>query len=415
MIHRLRDAIVIPFSGFFLQARSLRGHINFLKKKRAAKNRKSLFGIERLLSDNQVRNILDSIPTCHLEDAQDDLIFKMQRSAVLKDFRKSIHVRGEQPINLGYLLPLDGLETFRSEKIHCPSCCVAHHKDGRIDYFHRVLLSGLVHPKKNLFLPLTQEFIVKQDGSEKEDCERNAAKRWLRKFRKKHPQLPVTILGDDAFCTQPYICALREALCGFVLCCQPGSHKTLFEWVETARQGGDLITVTKKVRVGRRLCVATCEYMNNVPLKDGEDAIKVNFVHLTIRDRITNEVVGVYSFVTDFLLTKGNCMEIASVGRKRWKIENEGNNTLTNNGYQIKHNFGHGKQNASQNFVLLALLAFMMHEILSYVDQEGFSKVRKAMDSLYECFYRLLGTFSLVGVNDWERFYEVALEGLDSS
>ena len=65
--HSLRDAIFVIFSGFFLQARSLRGHINFLKKTQARKNKKSLFNIHTIPTDNQVRNILDPIPTTHRE------------------------------------------------------------------------------------------------------------------------------------------------------------------------------------------------------------------------------------------------------------------------------------------------------------------------------------------------------------
>ena len=42
-IHSIRDAIFVSFSGFFLQARSLKGHINFLKKTKASRNKKSLF------------------------------------------------------------------------------------------------------------------------------------------------------------------------------------------------------------------------------------------------------------------------------------------------------------------------------------------------------------------------------------
>jgi len=37
----------------------------------------------------------------------------------------------------------------------------------------------IVAPGHNMVLPLTSKFITPQDGAEKQDCERNAAKRWL--------------------------------------------------------------------------------------------------------------------------------------------------------------------------------------------------------------------------------------------
>lgn len=411
-IHSIRDAIFVSFSGFFLQARSLKGHINFLKKTKASRNKKSLFNILTIPTDNHVRNILDPIPTTYFEKAQDDIIFKMQRSGALKEFKKVLRHEG-QTIEMGHLIGLDGFEYFRSKAIHCDHCCQVHHKDGTIDYFHRALLGGLIHPTQNLFLPIVQEFIIKQDGCEKEDCERKAAKRWLQKFREKHPHLPATILGDDAFCTQPYICDLRHNRCGFILSCQPGSHKTLFDWIAGLRQVGDLLVKEEKFREGKNWYIATYEYANHVPLRDGEDAIYVNFVQVTICEKMTGKRVGIHSFVTDFILTPETCIEIAITGRRRWKSENEGNNTLTNNGYHLKHSFGHGKQNESHNFVLLNLIAFMIHVILAYVGQEGYSSLQKAMDTLYECFERIRTTFVLIACWSWEQLYEVALYGLD--
>jgi len=412
-LHSIRDATFVIFSGFFLQARSLKGHVDFLQKAKAKKNKNSLFNIKTIPTENQIRNIIDCVPTSYFESAQDNIVFKMQRSAILKDFKKTIRGVKDKPIEMGHLIGLDGIEYFRSEKIYCDHCCQAHHKNGVVDYFHRVLLAGFIHPTKDIFLPVTQEFIIKQDGCEKEDCERKAAKRWLEKFRAKHPQLLATILGDDAFCTQPYIIDLRVKRCGFILSCQPGSHKWLFDWIDGLRQGGDLATCEKKFREGKNWYVATYEYANQVPLRDTEDSILVNFVMVTIRNKASGEIVGVHSYATDFKLTNENCIDIASTGRRRWKSENEGNNTLTNNGYHLKHNFGHGQQNESSNFVVLNLIAFMIHVILDYVAQEGYSALKKAMDTLYECFERIRNTFALIACRSWEQLYELALNGLD--
>lgn len=410
--HSIRDAIFVSFSSFFLQSRSLKGHINFLNSTKAKKNKNALFNIKTVPTDTHVRNLIDPISTSHFEEAQDDIIFKMQRSNVLREFKTYVMTEGKR-IEMGHLIGLDGFEYFRSKSICCEHCCQVHHRDGTIDYFHRTLIGGLIHPSKDLFLPLIQEFIVKQDGCVKEDCERAAAKRWLKKFRMKHPHLPVTILGDDAFCTQPYIIDLRNNRCGFILSCQPGSHKTLFDWIDGLRKVGDLPIKQKKIRDGKNWYIASYEYANKVPLKDGEDAINVNFVQVTIRDKKTNIIVGIHSFVTDFYLEEKNCVDIASSGRRRWKSENEGNNTLTNNGYHLKHNFGHREGNLSHNFFVLNVIAFMIHVILAYVNQEGFGAVRQVCKTLYECFDRIRGIFLLVSCQTWEQFYGYAQEGID--
>jgi hypothetical protein len=42
-----------------------------------------------------------------------------------------------------------------------------------------MLAATIVGPGHNRILPLMSEFIDQQDGEGKQDCERNAAKRWL--------------------------------------------------------------------------------------------------------------------------------------------------------------------------------------------------------------------------------------------
>jgi hypothetical protein len=130
--HSLRDAIFVAFSGFFLQARSLKGHIKFLNSAKAKKNKKALLKIQTVPTDNHIRNLLDSVPTSHFEEAQDDIIFKMQRSQVLCKFKGSIKVDGKR-VEMGHLIGMDGFEYFRSKKVYCAHCCQVHHRDGSID------------------------------------------------------------------------------------------------------------------------------------------------------------------------------------------------------------------------------------------------------------------------------------------
>ena len=53
------------------------------------------------------------------------------------------------------------------------------------------------------------------------------------------------------------------------------------------------------------------------------------------------------SFVTDLAVDQDNVAEIAACARARWKIKNKTFNVLKNNGYHLKHNFDHGKENFS--------------------------------------------------------------------
>jgi hypothetical protein len=62
-------------------------------------------------------------------------------------------------------------------------------------------------------------------------------------------------------------------------------------------------------------------------------------------------------------VTEENVGHLASCGRTRWKIENEHNNVLKNQEYNLQHNFWHGKNHASEIFFILNLIRFQLHTI----------------------------------------------------
>jgi len=100
----------------------------------------------------------------------------------------------------------------RSQAIHCDGCLQKKNKQtGEVTYQHQLLGAVIAHPDYREVIPLAPEPIVQQDGSRKNDCERNAAKRLLGKIRKEHPRLKliVAFLVDQ---TQQLCCPLFQAV-----------------------------------------------------------------------------------------------------------------------------------------------------------------------------------------------------------
>src|SRR4029453_5083020 len=81
------------------------------------------------------------------------------------------------------------------------NCC----RNGTVTYAHQLLGAAFIHPDKRAVIPLMPEPIVNQDGSEKNDCERNAAKRFVTKFRRDHPHLKVIVTEDSLSSNAPHI------------------------------------------------------------------------------------------------------------------------------------------------------------------------------------------------------------------
>ena len=164
------DAILAALSVFFMQSSSFLAHQRLLQSKKGRNNATSLFKIEAIPSDQQVRNLLDPIPAQYFQAdfwrIWDEL-----------NLHKQILRFGS---DLGsYLVAFDGVTHFSSEKISCPECLKREDKQGVEHFYHSAITPVLVKPGSTQVLTLPPEFIVPQDGHEKQDCERTAVKRWL--------------------------------------------------------------------------------------------------------------------------------------------------------------------------------------------------------------------------------------------
>ncbi len=107
--------------------------------------------------------------------------------------------------------------------------------------------------------------------------------------------------------------------------------------------------------------------MTDIPIRDGDDALKVNWLELVIKDA-KGQIAYRNSFVTDLPVNADNVADLAGAGRARWKIENETFNVLKTKGYNLEHNFGHGQNNLSATLAALNLVAFAIHTAAQITD-----------------------------------------------
>jgi hypothetical protein len=86
-----------------------------------------------------------------------------------------------------------------------------------------------VKPGQAQVFPLPPEFITPQDGQEKQDCERSAAKRWLEQYHERFSAHSVTYLGDDLYANQPLCQLIAETYQQFfIFVCNPELHEGLY-------------------------------------------------------------------------------------------------------------------------------------------------------------------------------------------
>jgi len=152
-------------------------------------------------------------------------------------------------------------------------------------------------------------------------------------------------------------------------------------------------------------------FANGVPLKEGKDALLVNWAELTILDKEGN-IRKRFSFATNYSITRDNVVALIEAGRARWKIENEHNNNLKTKGYNLEHNFGHGKDNLSNLLLTLNLFAFLFHTVLEFFDKR-YTLIRKTLPSRKTFFDDVRALTRYLLHNSWDDLMCFMLRGLE--
>jgi hypothetical protein len=261
-------------------------------------------------------------------------------------------------------------------------------KSGVITYSHQMLAGAIVHPDHKAVIPLMPEAIIRQDGETKNDCERNAAKRFLVKLRQDHPRLPLIIVEDALSANAPHIQELKRHKLHFILGVKEGDHKHLFAYVAGAQAEGK----TEEFELEKEGITHRFRFLNDAPLNESNPQVRVNFLEYW---EIQGEKVQHFSWITDFIISQDNAYELMRGGRARWKIENETFNTLKNQGYHFEHNFGHGQNHLSVVLALLMMLAFAIDQAQQLACQlfqaawAAMGSKRRLWERLRSLFYEL--------------------------
>jgi hypothetical protein len=202
-----------------------------------------------------MREILDPVDPEQLRAPFKGPIRQLQRGKILEDM---VFFQG------CYLLSLDGTGFFSSKKLHSEICLKKENsKTSQVTYHLQMLGAAIVHPAFKEVIPLPPEFIVKQDGQNKNDCERNAAKRFFEKLRKDHPHLPLIITEAQKY-NLHYILGVKE-----------GDHSFLFDQVKEARSAGE-ITEFEIVDEENPEMVHRFSFLNQVPINESNQDLLVN-------------------------------------------------------------------------------------------------------------------------------------------
>jgi hypothetical protein len=361
------DVMLSGLACMYFQSTSLLEFQRNMERREQRNNLRSLFTVKDLPTDQGMRNIIDTVDT--------EVAFRPIFKELFSKLQRGKHLEQYQTLPGKYLLNVDGTQYFSSKELSCKKCLTRGTTKHSYNC-HQVLQGAIVKAGLRQVIPVIPEEIRAQDGDEKSDCETNAFKRFLTKFRKDHDKLGIIINADALYATSSVIAAIHDHKANYIFKIQSNNHKTLINNVTSAEKSKLECLSLRKNKI-------IINWANNIELFS-TTKIKTNYIEaweLVPQKDDTKKSQYYGKWITDLEITTENAKTILNAARARWKIENECFNTLKNHGYQIEHNYGHGSNNLCYNFYNFILLAFTMHQIHQLTD--------KLFQEMRTCFSRL--------------------------
>jgi len=356
-----------------------------LKTKHNRCNLETQFGIVKIPKDNQMRALIGAIDHRQFSPVFKTYLNRLQRGNHLKKYQ----FQGK------YLAALDATTYYQSDAISCPCCLTREKRNGVIGYSHKALQPIICHPDQKQILPLMPEAIKNSDGSKKQDCEINAAKRLLPQIRSQHPRMDFIWLVDSLYATAPFITEITSHHEDYIIRAKKGDHPHLFNHIEKADYE------SHKLNQGKT--TLSIRWYKDAPLNKSSGitvtAIRAFVISTDRYGKKTSTIAGVW--ITNLDVNVNTAIEITRAARARWKIENECFNAVKNQGYNLTHNWGH-VNGESFNFYILIMLAFYIHQILELTDPL-FPHCRKAARTHHALWVDLSALFRWFLFESWEQ------------
>lgn len=390
------DTMLSGLACMYFQSISLLEFQRSMERREQRNNLRSMFTVENLPTDQGMRNVIDKVDS--------EKAFRPIFKELFNKLQRGKHLEQYQTLPGKYLLNVDGTQYYSSDKVSCKHCLVRGNKNKRYNC-HQVLQGAIVKAGLRQVIPVMPEEISAQDGEIKEDCETNAFKRFLTKFRKDHDKLGVIINADALYATTPVINTIGEHKANYIFKIEEANHKTLINNVTLAIK-------SKIETLSLRQNKLIIQWVNDVELFSSTK-VKTNYMEaweLVPQKDGSNKSQYYGKWITDLEIKLDNAKTLIDAARARWKIENECFNSLKNHGYNIEHNYGHGSDNLSYNFYNFTLLAFTMHQIHQLTDKL-FQEMRTKFSRLGCMWEKIRNTAELLFFESMDILWEfVALK-----
>ena len=308
--------------------------------------------LEEIPHCDTINDVFKNVEIREIEKIRKYMIVKMIRGKMLEKYK----IRGKY-----YHVIVDGTGLATSRNKYNKNCLIRNKtdKNGKEyqEYSTYVLEAKLV--VGDMVFSIGSEFVENEDEKvDKQDCETKAFKRLANKIKKEYPRLRIIISGDALYASKPVMDICKEKGWKYIIRFKEGSIPTLYKEFET------IVQTDNESRIKNYEYVTGLDYQEN----------KTNIIKYTEPKKGTE-----YVYITDLSITNKNIEETIYLGRKRWKIENEGFNIQKNGTFDIGHLYSKDSTAIKVHYLMIQI-AHIIRQLL----EKGIKKIKELKLKLKE-------------------------------
>ena len=336
--YKMKVIFIVRLLGLMSEIKSMQELTRDFNTEETIKNIAKICEIEldEIPHCDTINDVFENIEVEEIEEIRKYMINRIIRSKMLDKYK----IRDRY-----YHVVIDGTGLAASKKKYNENCLVKNKTDKNgneyQEYSTYVLEAKLV--VGDLVISIGSEFIENEkEDIKKQDCEINAFKRLAEKIKKEYPRLKIIIGADALYASKSVIDICKGNKWKYIIRFKEGKIPTLYE---------EFKTVVEKNNESNK---ANYEYVTNIDYR-GE---KLNIIKYKDTKKGTDFV-----YITDLSITNKNIEATIGLGRRRWKIENEGFNIQKNGTFDIGHLYSKNRIAIKVHYLMIQI-AHIIRQLL---------------------------------------------------
>lgn len=333
--YKMKVIFIVRLMGLMCEIKTMQGITREFNTNEAVENIAKICGLEleEIPHCDTINNVFENIKVEEIEKIIKYMIVRLIRGKIIEKYK----IREKY-----YHVIVDGTGLATSRKQYNENCLVKNKIDKKGEVYQeystyvleaKLVVGEMVFSIGSEFVENTEKKEINNE-KEKQDCEIKAFKRLAKKIKKEYPKLKIILSGDALYAGKPIFDICKKNGWKYIIRFKEGAIPTLYKEYETV------------VKTDNESNKRDYEFVTGLDYKEE----KVNIIKYT---EPKTKVEFVY--ITDLPISNKNVEVSINLGRKRWKIENEGFNIQKNGTFDIGHLYSRNATAIKVHYLLIQI------------------------------------------------------------